>query len=245
MKKFYLFLLVSFALPLVLSAQNTVGLLNYDASQASEGYNFFFPHNQGNAYLLDNCGEIVNTWSDVNYRPGNGAYIHTNGNAYLAKGRGAMSNSYIHAGGGGELLDVLDWDNNLLWRFVYNDSLKRMHHDIAVMPNGNALILAWERKTAAEAIAAGRDTSFLTDNELWPEHIIEVEPDGMGGANIVWEWHVWDHLIQDYDSTKANYGVVADHPELINLNYGDAIADWQHANAIDYNPYYQRYRCVL
>ncbi|MCP4623764.1 MAG: arylsulfotransferase (ASST), partial [bacterium] len=42
---------------------------------------------------------------------------------------------------------------------------------------------------------------------------------------------------QDYDSDKANYGVVADHPELIDINFADAgQADWIHANAIDYNP---------
>ena len=54
---------------------------------------------------------------------------------------------------------------------------------------------------------------------------------------IVWEWHAWDHLIQDFDSTKANYGVVADHPELIDVNYftNNGNPDWMHANAIDYN----------
>jgi hypothetical protein len=45
-------------------------------------------------------------------------------------------------------------------------------------------------------------------------------------------------MIQDFDDTKANFGVVADHPEKINLNYirpGKDGADWQHANSIDYN----------
>ena len=51
----------------------------------------------------------------------------------------------------------------------------------------------------------------------------------------MWEWHVWDHLIQDYDATKANYGVVANHQELIDINYGSATADWLHTNSIDYN----------
>jgi len=52
----------------------------------------------------------------------------------------------------------------------------------------------------------------------------------------VWEWHVWDHLVQDFDSTKDNYGVVADHPELMNVNWArDAGPDWLHANAVAYN----------
>ena len=31
---------------------------------------------------------------------------------------------------------------------------------------------------------------------------------------VVGEWSVWDHLVQDYDPAKANFGVVAEHPEL-------------------------------
>jgi hypothetical protein len=71
-----------------------------------------------------------------------------------------------------------------------------------------------------------------------PDHIIEVEPTGPTSGNIVWEWHIWDHLIQDYDSSKTNYGSVADHPELVDINYGELnslISDWLHSNSIDYN----------
>ncbi|NRA11846.1 MAG: aryl-sulfate sulfotransferase, partial [Crocinitomicaceae bacterium] len=50
-------------------------------------------------------------------------------------------------------------------------------------------------------------------------------------------WHSWDHLIQEFDNTKPNYGLVADHPELFNLNFdkGNASADWQHFNSVAYN----------
>ena len=91
------------------------------------------------------------------------------------------------------------------------------------------LILAWEYRSAEEAISAGRDSTQLDENELWPEHIIQVEPVGSTGGNIVWEWHVWDHLIQDFDSTKNNYGLVEEHPELVHINFmRDARADWLH-----------------
>jgi len=72
---------------------------------------------------------------------------------------------------------------------------------------------------------------------LFPDSIIEVKPTFTEGGTIVWEWHAWDHLIQDYDSTKANYGVVADHPELIDINFGtdDWQPEWLHINSIDYN----------
>ena len=57
------------------------------------------------------------------------------------------------------------------------------------------------------------------------------------------DWSAWDHIIQDFDSSKPNYGVVAEHPELIDLNYLlDELAarghpaDWINSNGIDYNP---------
>jgi hypothetical protein len=79
---------------------------------------------------------------------------------------------------------------------------------------------------------------------MWSTAIFEIQPDGNGGAIVVWEWHIWDHLIQDVDSSDDNYGVVADHPELFDINNGNVgssggpggpNADWMHINAISYN----------
>ena len=55
------------------------------------------------------------------------------------------------------------------------------------------------------------------------------------------EWGVWDNLYQDLDAAKENCGVVGDHPELVDINFGEPQAnnddrDWLHANAVDYNP---------
>ena len=243
MRNLLLFLLTFYHLS-VFCQQHTVGLITYDPALSYEGYNLHYPHNQGNAYLLNNCGEIVHMWRDSIYRPGNGIWLRENGNLYVTKGRNALSNSFIHAGGGGEKVEIRDWDNNLLWTYTINDSTQRMHHDIEVMPNGNILAIVWEYKTDAEAIANGRDPAKLTGsgalgNGLWPEKIVELQPNLTNGTTqIVWEWNVWDHLVQDFDNTKANYGIVENHPELIDLNYTlyDSTADWQHANAIDYNP---------
>jgi hypothetical protein len=72
-----------------------------------------------------------------------------------------------------------------------------------------------------------------------PDEIIEVQKTGSASGTIVWEWHAWDHLIQDFDSSKQNYGAVADHPELIDLNFGvdfQGVTDWLHTNSVDYNP---------
>src|SRR5262249_18013735 len=40
-------------------------------------------------------------------------------------------------------------------------------------------------------------------------------------GEVVWEWHLWDHLVQDFDKGKANFGDVAAHPELVNINFGE------------------------
>ena len=233
-----IFITLGFALLLACSllAQNTVGLLSYDPDQSQEGYNLIYPHNQEKVFLLDNCGELVHVWpGDPDYRPGNTAYILENGNLVKTKRYFVGVNDPIWAGGGGAIVEIVDWDDNILWSFEQNDSLRRLHHDICPMPNGNILMVSWELRTYEEVVEAGRDTSILLDGELWPDYVLEVNP---ATDEIIWEWHAWDHLIQDHDPEKDNYGEVGDHPELIDINWTnnpDGNADWMHVNAIDYN----------
>lgn len=68
------------------------------------------------------------------------------------------------------------------------------------------------------------------------DSVVEVQQSGTAGGNVAWQWHFWDHLIQSYDSSKLNYGVVASHPELLNANCGQhTIQFFNHANSIAYN----------
>lgn len=213
-----------------LNAQDqTVGLfINEDG--AFEGYTFFAPIRYTTTYLIDMQGRLVHKW-ESNYTPGLSVYLLENGNLL----RTAKVNNPVFEKGGGRV-QIIQWDGTVIWDFEYSDTLHYHHHDVEMMPNGNVLMIAYEMKTEAEALAAGREPSLLYDKELWPDHIIEVEPDGATGGNIVWEWHIWDHLIQDCYPEKENYGVVEDHPELMDINYVFSIsADWNHTNAIDYN----------
>jgi hypothetical protein len=222
-----------------LTAQHTVGLISYDLSKTYEGYNLMFPHNQPNVYLLNNCGEIVHFWDDEPMvRPGNTVYLLPNGDLVKCSRDAVVTDDVIWAGGGGEFIEIRDWDNNLKWKYTLNDSLQRLHHDIAPMPNGNILAIVWERKLKDEAIAAGRDSTKLGRGDFWSEAIYEIQPEG-DSFNIVWEWHQWDHMIQDFDSTKANFGVLKDNPGLINMNWGSNAppSSWMHMNAIDFNPF--------
>jgi len=198
----------------------------------SAGYNLFGAINSTETTLMDNDENILKTWSS-SYSPGNSVYLLEDGTLMRTANTGS---SVFVSGGQGGRVEQFDWDGDLVWAYDYDTALHRQHHDIEVLPNGNVLMIAWELKTEAEALAAGRKPSLLTQTNLWPDTVIEVAPTGSYGGDIVWEWHSWDHLVQDYSSSNAHYGVVADHPELINLNYASGgNSDWHHVNGIDYN----------
>ena len=214
--------------------EQTVGLfLNTPA--AAPGYTLFAPMSYNVTYLIDNNGELVQSWSSE-YRPGLSVYILENGDLLRTR---IIQGQLFQTGGHGGGVEIIDWDGNLVWEFDYFSDQYWQHHDIESLPNGNVLLIAWEHKADATAIANGRNPNMLAGSQqpfgFWPDHIIEVNPES---NSIAWEWHVWDHLIQDYDSSKVNYGVVSDHPELVNLNYPsgpNTSGDWLHINAVDYN----------
>lgn len=214
----------------VKSPDRTVGLLQPDAS-AGAGYTLFAPNFSTTTYLIDMEGQLVHTWQSEHW-PGQSAYLLENGNllrtAHLSDvGKGP-------SGGG---IQEIAWDGTVVWDFQYMSDTYLPHHDIEPLPNGNVLILAWEFKTREQAIAAGRDPALLDEGTLWPEFVVEVQHTGPTSGQVVWEWHLWDHLIQDRDPGQANYGNVAEHPELVDVNFAaGGKADWIHANAIDYNP---------
>ncbi|MFC1765502.1 DUF1566 domain-containing protein [Planctomycetota bacterium] len=215
------------------SVMSEAASLTLTTTPAFEGYNLFAPMKSTETLLMDNSGQTVHSWSS-SYNPALSAYLLEDGT--LLRTANTRSDSFEGGGIGGRV-EHYSWDGELLWSFDYSNTEYCLHHDVEKLPNGNILMIAWQRKTESEALAAGRDPSLLLDGELWPDHIIEVQPDGTYGGTIVWEWHAWDHLIQDYDAGKDNYGIVADHPEKINLNYvqGRAVADWHHINGIDYH----------
>ena len=105
------------------------------------------------------------------------------------------------------------------------------------LPNGNILLIAWHYVSREDAIAAGRKPDSISDEGIFPDKIVEVKQTGPTTGEVVWEWNTWDHLIQDFDKSKDNYGNVAAHPELIDVNLSPrAHTDWMHTNSVDYNP---------
>jgi hypothetical protein len=211
---------------------NTVGLILNDSAKSFNGYTLFSPIPSTNTYLIDNKGYLIHEWTSQ-YRPAQSVMLLPDGN--LLRPAIIQSGNIFLAGGAGGRVEKYDWNGNLIWSFDYYSAEHCTHHDVEYLPNGDVLMIAWENKSYAEAIAAGRNPARL-DTALWPGEIIEVKPIGSSGGDIVWQWHSWDHLIQDFDSTKANYGDVSKHPELIDINYGSTIEDWLHINSIRYNP---------
>ncbi len=153
---------------------------------------------------------------------------------------GSLVRPCVHAGGvfvsgaRGGRIQIFNPTGTLVNDLLVSTNEFQQHHDINLMPNGNILCIAWEAHTQAEGIAAGRQT---LSGPMWPETILEIQPTGYSTYNIVWRWSLWNHLIQGVNSSLSNYGVIADHPELVNINYAtvSASGDWIHANSIDYD----------
>lgn len=228
MQKIFITVLLTFVIHFA-KAQQTVGLFTYD-SLTVEGYTLFGPKNSTITYLIDNCGRVVHTWTGDGTPPAESIYLLENGRLLKT---GKVDGSFNGAGVGGRI-SLFDWNGGFNWTYEYLGDDFQPHHDVEPLPNGNILAIVWERRPNLSALALGRDPS-ISSGDVWSEKIVEIKPIDSSEAEIVWEWTLWDHLVQDFDSTKANYGIVADHPELLDINFGAANQDWIHFNGIDYN----------
>ena len=185
------------------------------------GY-ILFSHNTGNAYyLIDRQGRVVQQWS-----LGKGetkiARLLENGNL-MAMGYGTRLRGGVKE---------IDPAGRVLWQYRF----PTQHHDFLPLPNGNVLLLGRQGKSAAEVRALGGDPERRPHGSVGT-YLREIRPTPPDGGEVVWEWSVWDHIIQDYDPQKPNYGSVADHPELIDLNFGiSKERDWTHTNSLAYHP---------
>ena len=225
----------------------TIGLI-YCTEGMKSGYTLFSPMASDTTYLINEYGEMVHSWTSNNgYKPGLSAYLLDDGDLLRTANLGNNQPGEFTGGGSAGKVERISWDGDLEWSWIYSSDSYRSHHDIEPLSNGNFLMIAWEYRNETEVAEAGRDpndssSKALGTTSIWPDQIIEVKPIGVDDAEIVWEWHFWDHLIQDYDSSKENYGIVSQHPELLDINFMDANGgasggrDWLHCNGIDYNP---------
>lgn len=198
---------------------------NRDKSFA--GYTLFATG--GTAFLIDMEGNLVHKWQS-----GNNPHLLENGNL--------MTIVREEEGGGLQGLRELDWDGNIIWEYretregyttrgdpvrIFNKKLKQY----------TTVSYAIKSISNKEAIAAGYDPS----NGPWQGASMDVIFEVDMGGKVIWEWRFMDHLIQDFDPTKANYvgkgQTIADYPGRLNINMpGKPLhRDWLHCNSMDFS----------
>lgn len=215
--------------------EQTVGVF-VNEKESLEAYTLFSPLASNTTYLIDNCGYLIKSW-EHQHNPAFSTLLLENGNL-LRAGKPVDPNDSNNLAGG--YLEIISWDNEVLWRYMFNSTVLLQHHDLIQMGNGNILMLAWERNTPLEQVEIGRDTNNIMLPFLWTEVVYEVKPIGTDSLEFVWEWHSKDHLIQDMNEQADNYGIIAADIGKIDINYVGpsswAGPDWWHVNAIDYSP---------
>jgi hypothetical protein len=201
-------------------SERTVGLSKRDLL-AYEGYTLYKPLGAlvgGYVYLINNAGNPVHKWQiPLPTRPGGEVFLRENGELVLTTDNG------IYA---------LDWEGNVAWE-IYQVGMWVGHHECVELPNGNMLIPGFIEKTREEAIEAGFNVSGADGcpngplNVLRVDNIWELAPTDPQcgfrcGWEVVWNWNLWDHKIQDDDPSKPDYVEnIADHPGKVDIGYND------------------------
>ncbi len=208
------------------------GVLIYDKENSYGGYTLISPMGSKTVYLIDIEGYVVHKW-ETEYTPGSHARLLENGN--LLRGA-SLQGAPASIGGAGGLVQEIDWEGNVIWEYKLLTPNEVQHHTFTRMPNGNTLILAWERISNAAFIARGRDPKKVPvtgpgfggnyQNDFWVDFVREVNPEG----ETVWEWHVWDHIGPGPYQFDINYTL----RDTMGGNSG--IYDWTHFNSVEYIP---------
>jgi hypothetical protein len=211
--------------------QRTVGLFRNEPG-AFNGYTLFSPRHYNGTFLIDMQGKLVHQWK-TDRRVEHAVLLES---SLLLRSINLLHPTYRRLPATHGRIEIVDWDGAVVWSFTYANEEHILHHDFIPLPNGNILMSSYDAKTKAEVIAAGRNPATVPERGLLVERILEVKPAGKKGGEIVWSWTAWDHLVQDFDKTKPNYGKLSNFPRRFNLNYFRVpSADWNHVNGLDYN----------
>lgn len=207
----------------------------------TDSYTLFSPMQSTDTYLIDEQGNTVHTW-ESDYRPGLSVYLLNNGellrSGVINKKPATFTGQF---GGSAGVIEVLDWQSNVVWSTTLATENYLSHHDVEQLPNGNILAIVWEAKTAAEAIALGRTS--VSNDTLWAGAVYEIcrnsSTNNCTDGEIVWQWSIWDHIVQDTDSSisKTYVSNINEHSDKVNINYfnSSGTSDWTHINSVDYN----------
>lgn len=197
----------------------------YESDLFERSYVMGIKNGSKEAFLIDKRGEKVYEWLlDTNL--GNDLELLSDGKLL---GMFKTENPAFSFGGYGGIVKILNIDATTNWEYEYASDDFLAHHDVELLKNGNILFLVWEKISANKAQEAGVNTTV----DIYPEVLIEVDPKT---NEIVWEWHSFDHLIQDKFPEIPTYGVLKDNPQRIDFNYNlRDNGDIMHANGIDHD----------
>ena len=230
MQKFILYISFISLLPSALFCDGFPGLVLFSQSQGQ---------GPSKTILLNNLEQKIKIWNHVESAIGV-PHLNTDGSIILQL---KSTDHYFGNTRGpiGGVFKKIDYNGDIKWSFDFYNENYHPHHDFEILPNGNILTIGWEKKSFSEGINAGR---INIENQIWPLVIHEIKPLINGDIEIIWKWHLWDHLIQDQDSSLNNYGIIKNHPELIDINIGSFTnpneGDWLHTNSIAYNEQYDQ-----
>ena len=205
-------------------------------SAFSDGYILTGAYGGTTTILMDTAGNTVHSWDHsklTNRSNGYSCYLLPNGNLLrTSQGRfsGTFAPSNFQPAQGA--IDEVDSSSKLVWTYtLYNDS-SMLHHDMKPLPNGNILAVSFYPIPKTRVEPLGIDPNLLKPgvNTLLGEKILELKPKYPSGADIVWEWSVFDHIAKKEEA--------AAHPELISGYIVPALwqNQWIHLNGIDYSP---------
>ncbi|WP_051119595.1 aryl-sulfate sulfotransferase [Gillisia sp. CAL575] len=204
----------------------------FKQDKIQDGYVLVNDASNNRVYMMEKKeSEILYEWN-LPSGIGNDAELLENGNLLVAL---TVEDPAYTFGGFGGRFAIIAPSGELLWDYTYSNDVNLAHHDVEMLPNGNVLFVAWEKKTEEDLTSIGYTGEFTT---VYAEKIIEIDPIS---NQIVWQWNVWDHLVQDVDNLLDNYGVISDFPEKVNINYEDPLkegnynGDIFHANALEYD----------
>jgi hypothetical protein len=207
-------LLLLLALPFPQEAQERPrGLVRHEAA-AFGGYTLVAPLTEHTTFLIDMQGRVVHRW------PG----AHAPSSVYLMDDGSVLrcvrieENPVFQGGGICGRIERVSWDGTVTWAHEIADDYQTQHHDIEPLPNGNLLAIVWEYRYREDVLAVGRPENEVSDKGFWPDAVLELRPTPPEGAEVVWEWHAWDHLVQDHDPEADRYGSVPDRPGCIDVN---------------------------
>jgi hypothetical protein len=149
-----------------------LGLLAALAGCAQDTSNYpnpvilFSPIASTSVYLMGLDGQLLHEWKTGD-PPGYSVYLLPTGNLLRANSLADRPLSALQGSNGGRV-EMLDWDGKVVWRFDYATATGQQHHDVYWMPtSGHVLMVAWETRSAAEALAAGRrDETIPPEAEL-------------------------------------------------------------------------------